>query len=138
MCLWSNNKEPKKAEEDIVAYKVLYRENGVFYAPFVEDMCSVKFIYKKGENIPAACSWFESEPVLIRGAYKIGNGWLHTYENEHEANYIKKILNSQWALQGKHFVVKMVIPKNCEYYISDNGEEYCSQCLIWDGEILID
>lgn len=36
---------------------------------------------------------------------------------------------------GEYVIVKMTIPKGCKYFISDDKEEYCSQCLSWDGEV---
>ena len=52
MCLYTLFEKPLKAEKDIVVYKVLYLENGQYYAPVVNDTKKINYVYTKGLNRP--------------------------------------------------------------------------------------
>lgn len=139
MCLYTSLEKPLKAEKDIVVYKVLYFENGQYYAPVVNDTKNINYVYTKGLNYPSEpFDKTNIEKCEFCDGFKVSCGWLHSYSYIKEAEYVKEEFNQEAKVyygRGKYVIVKMTIPKGCKYFISDDGEEYCSQCLSWDGEV---
>ena len=136
MCLISKTNVPLIAEEDIVVYKVLMRKNDKDYAPVVsEDGEQPHYIYKKGVN---KARLKEDVGYAWKNLYRIGKGFLHAYTTEDIA---EKNCNKWNAWLGKsnlsarvkfHFVVKMIIPKGTEYFISNYYHEICAKQLLWE------
>ena len=140
MCLYTSLEKPLKAEKDIVVYKVLYLENNEYYAPVVNDTKKIDYVYTKGLNYPYQPDNPGVEESLRYGRFKVTCGWLHSYSETKKAMYIMKEFNQEGKVyygEGEYVIVKMIIPKDCEYYISVDKEQYCSQCLSWDGEIFM-
>lgn len=140
MCLYTLFEKPLKAEKDIVVYKVLYLENGQYYAPVVNDTKKINYVYTKGLNRPyEPFDETSIEKSEFYGAFRVSWGWLHSYSDEKEANVAMEEFNKEAKVyvlgKGEYVIVKMIIPKDCEYFISDDRKEYCSQCLSWDGEV---
>ena len=137
MCLISKTNTPLIAEEDIVVYKILMHKNGKDYAPIVsEDGGLPHYIYRKGVN---KARLNEDVGYAWNNLYRIGKGFLHAYTTEDiaEKNCDKWnawIGRSYLCTKAKyHFVVKMIIPKGVEYFISnDYNHEICAKQLIWE------
>ena len=141
MCLTTNLTSPKKADEDKKVYKVLYRDHdGKYYAPVVIDTRNIRFIYEKGMNFPYV-AWRDEEYTGLEGERYISSGWLHAYNALHEAVRMMKKYNCEQKVVfgcGEYVIVEMTIPKESEYYVSEDMLECCSKVLEWDGNIFME
>lgn len=139
MCLYTSLEKPLKAKKDIVVYKVLYLENGNYYAPVVNDTKNIDYVYTKGLNHPSEpLDETSIEKSKLHDGFKVSWGWLHSYSIIKKAECTMEQFNNEGKVyygNGEYVIVKMTIPKGCKYFISDDKEEYCSQCLSWDGEV---
>lgn len=130
MCLYSKTNTPLIAEEDIVVYKVLMHRNGKDYAPVVSDTANLQsYIYKKGAN---KARLKEDISLTLDGrTYAIGQGFLHAYTTNEEAEKSKTRWNCCF-LTVSNFVVKMIVPKGTEYFVGIDEKDICAKQLIWE------
>ena len=131
MCLRTNQREPLIAENDIVCYKVL--------------LC-------QGDNTKLSSEAYQCTPRLIspfmRMEYKVGELYETTLSSDEFGNIkcgfhsfsplfndsmkncwqsIQETIDWTYFTEYNHAVVaSCIIPKGSSWYISDDGEEYCS------------
>lgn len=132
MCLHTTRPLPLIAEEDIKVYKVLCRHYTINNEEFFVGPYYTYYKYKKGYNYPVRADGEHYEPHASMIGYTIGKtrvvdaGWLHAYTNpDTPLNLYKHGL-------GTRIIAKMIVPKGATYYLSDDGEEICSDVLIWN------
>lgn len=141
MCLTTFQKNPSVAQEDIPVYKVLLHIDGKFYAP---NRYGVDYFqYEKGVNTPLPCESGKDngEHDIFSGKQEFTAGWLHSYRNSQDAIWLLNRIKISTIIpalpKGSSVVIiRMTIPKDCRYYQSDDTFDYCSKCLMWDGEII--
>ena len=85
----------KKAKKDIIVYKVIKEDNGMYKTP-----CQ-NFVVKIGETYTSKLNKHSS--VVEEG--------LHSFENFSDANF-----EAMCCIWHKHIVVKCIIPKGSKYY----------------------
>ena len=129
MCLLSDTDIPKIAQEDIVCYKVLIKVSGIkalFGKGYLTPWCDTKvrpkglFKAKGGKSILRNC--------FKPGTYDVGRGFIHTYTGLDGSRIPKNLI-------GGHRMFECIIPKGTEYFVSIDGEEYASDCIIFKREM---
>lgn len=129
MCLFTTDREPKIAQEDITVYKVMRVSKVGKYAygiPPYQDL----YTYRAGLNIPS----FKAEtpaPKEYQYWYSVGKGYLHAYADIMPAAIKAKKLNSQGYYSMS--VNEMRIPAGTPYYLGV-GHEIAAAALYWPVE----
>jgi hypothetical protein len=129
MCLFTADREPKIAQEDITVYKVMRVSKVDKYAygiPPYQDL----YTYRPGLNIPS----FKAEtpaPKESQYWYSVGKGYLHAYADIRPAVIKAEALNSHRYYSMS--VNKMHIPAGTAYYLG-NDHDIASEALYWNPE----
>lgn len=129
MCLVSDTDIPKIAQEDIMCYKALIKVSSIkalfgkgYATPWLETKVRPKGLFKaKGEK-----SIFRN--CFKPGTYDIGRGFIHTYTGLDGSKVPKNLV-------GDHRMFECIIPKGTEYFVSIDGEEYASDCIIFKRKV---
>ncbi len=129
MCLLSDTDIPKIAQEDIMCYKALIKVSSIkalfgkgYATPWLETKVRPKGLFKaKGEK-----SIFRN--CFKPGTYDIGRGFIHTYTGLDGSKVPKNLV-------GDHRMFECIIPKGTEYFVSIDGEEYASDCIIFKRKV---
>lgn len=126
MCLFTQDKEPKIAQEDITVYKVMRvsKGTGVTYGtpPYHN-----RYTYYPGLNVPT--SKVEALKESMHGYwYSVEEGYLHAYVDTKSAARKVEALKFQgfWPMS----IVEMYIPAGTKYYIGDDYD-IASEALYW-------
>lgn len=123
MCLYSLQNKAFISEEDITCYKVVRYRGGKYYAPFV--MRRIPCRYLKGRCLYSAhgepdIRLFGTPKWLDAPVYRVGNGFIHTYGNIHEAFQNSGV---------NKMVFECVIPKGTEYWKDMDTSELASKVI---------
>lgn len=123
MCLYTKQKEPFIAKEDISCYKILQEENEQWITPYMGY--SVKF----NKTLEAEkCE----EHKEIFGYYEISKGYFHVCTSKKSAQCIANNIKIGYSHAKKKCPklvgFKAIIPKGSEYYIAN--DTICSNKLI--------
>lgn len=118
MCLYTRWKKPKKAEKDIIVYKILNKDCASPYRGFKynlgvkydTDMESFKGMFTSGLYIESGFHAFTSKRALLK-------------------SFLKKEFKSAKAF-------KCIIPKGSSYYISSCKKEIVSDSTIIKRRLL--
>lgn len=124
MCLFTEQKEPKIADKDIIVYKVGKITNKQFISPYQY------YSYTKNE--------LQREIKIHSEITHIINGYYYRVVDEGYHAYLtfRRALNSFYLI-GKH-IGKFIIPKGSKYYIGDDGDgDIVSSQIIYKGKINI-
>lgn len=117
MCLYSW-KTKKKAENDIVCYKILkYDNNGILSSPLQDS-----FKWELGKE-------YRAERATFSFFGDISKGYFHSYISEMTAF---NAMHSSLGCFKKSRIFKCIIPKGTYFYEgihSDGREGYASKCL---------
>ncbi len=116
MCLYSKTTDSQTADRDITCYKLVYPENmdHKFRSQFQE------FPYELGRTY---------QEIYFRKV----NLTRHVYEGFHSYRTIKEAVSHSCL---NMVMIKCVIPKGSRYYVSDDGDQYCSdkiRVVAWRG-----
>lgn len=125
MCLYTTQKKPMIAVNDIVCYKICLKlkEENIFVAPYVQ-----KYIYRIGELHTEPDFQCEAESVWTYGptAYNKVDKGFHSFVNKYDAmRFIFEF--------SDRIIFKCIIPKGSRYYhgeYNSNGDSYCSDSII--------
>lgn len=148
MCLFTNNKEPKIAEEDIVCYKILILEEFLgesrLLTPFRSEAV-LKIIHpteRSLEEIIKEIHQKASEKVLMAKenhsawySFKVDSGAIHTYQTEIVAFTVAEcefVRNRN--VKVAPIILKCVIPKGTPYWEGVDGrlrKSYASHKIIY-------
>lgn len=121
MCLISSRHESVRAAGDITCYKLVYPANmdNKFRSQFQE------FKYELGRTYQE--TYFRKVNIT-----------RHVYEGFHSYRTIKEAVSH--ACPGM-VMIKCVIPKDSWYYVSEEGDQYCSDTIrvvawrgVWRGK----
>lgn len=120
MCLYTENREPFLAKEDIICYKILRRTRfpSIYKTPVMETLV-IKFPYiksvLKAEGIQKVIRMPCPEDI-----FEVSEGFIHTYK------YMESALS--WIKCRGYVVFVCTIPKGTRYYECDNM--YASEKII--------
>lgn len=123
MCLYTKNREPFLAKEDIVCYKVLIKTKipCVYKTPVTRTRFTKFPLIKK--NFKAEGDRKVVKIPLSVGIYfEISIGFIHTHKN---VESIKCWINSMLVCGDNYVIFKCIIPKGTYYY--ENETEYASE-----------
>lgn len=123
MCLYTENREPFLAKEDIVCYKVLIETNipCVYKTPVMRTRL-IKFPLIKKNFKAEGDRKVVKIPLSVRVCFEISIGFIHTYKN---VESIKRWINSILVCGDNYVIFKCIIPKGTYYY--ENETEYASE-----------
>lgn len=128
MCLYTYDREPSIAKEDIICYKVLVKTKipFVYKTPIIgEELIKIPFLRK---SFKAIGYWgIMGFPTSYGVVYEVSSGFIHTYADIEEA--ISR-LDYIIECKGNSIVFKCVIPKGTKYFKSDSSSEYASEEII--------
>ena len=110
MCLYTNNKYPHIAEEDIVVYKILDEDLRSPYQDFQYEL-NKEYINE------------DEKGVSDYSPFAIGSGYFHAFMDEENAKGCIKSAIIWKKVKLKLF--KAIIPKGSQYYISVYKEQIC-------------
>lgn len=114
MCLYTLDKTPKVAEQDITCYKVLVRlDDGKLLSPFICTRVSI------GEAIKA--KYPNDMPVKAIYSYRVGGEGVHAYSK----NEIPK-----WKIFANRVVAEATIPAGTEYWTDEFNNEIAARQMI--------
>lgn len=125
MCLYTNNRKPLTAEEDIICYKILVKTKNpfVYKTPIIRTkVIKIPFFKRtfkaKGDR---RILFVALSNYIGTGLYEVSEGFIHTYKEiksaKHQINYK--------LYEDKCVIFKCIIPKGTCYYESNN--EYASE-----------
>lgn len=125
MCLYTNNIEPKIAEEDIPCYKELVCSGKRYITPFMQlpvfrsnsNRISGKRVVAKPRR---KVNWFSCRYTGCR--YGIDKGAIHVYS---KYNGDRCVINSE--------VFEAYIPKGTKYWVSVDGTQYAAKKIVLTG-----
>ena len=126
MCLYSKNKTPLVAEEDIHVWKVVTES---YKGPYMG-----RYKYKKGLNRTRKA---EDPTKLFGGVWTYGKGWLHACTDLDSAYLLAMNFSDMWLYQRQWdakitlYIIEMVIPKGSKYVKDNSGLHYCANKLEW-------
>lgn len=134
MCLYSKNKEPFIAKEDIVCYKILVKTKipCVYKTPIIRTkVIKIPFFKKlfKAEGSQRVIFSFLSS---VAGMYEVSGGFIHTYK---EIEHAKFYVNGEWFYEDECVIFKCIIPKGTHYYESET--EYASEGIKILGKVKV-
>lgn len=120
MCLITDQREPLIAENDIICYKFLKRNDKKSYSSVYRSM--IWYFDKIATSIVIA--------EYNRRIYRhVVNSGLHAFLNPYETLY-----SFDGVTPRKDFWhLKMIIPKGSKYYISEYGTEIAANQMIMVG-----
>lgn len=125
MCLVSDTDIPKIAQEDIVYYKVLIKVSNIkalfgkgYATPWYETKVKPKGLFKAKGGKSILKNYFNP------GTYDVGRGFIHTYTGLDGSRIPKNLIEG-------YRIFECIIPKGTEYFVSTDGEEYASDCIIF-------
>lgn len=126
MCLFTKQKEPLIAQEDIKCFKILREESGQWITPYRDY--PIKF------NIELTSEDNEKDTLLkVFGFYQVDKGYFHSCNSKESAiKYMQDIKITYTRRKYKCpplTAFKAIIPKGSKYYIGA-GEDLCSNKLI--------
>lgn len=126
MCLISKWRFPRKAEKDIVCYKVLRAlkypagpEKIQFFTPFVGDIIDIHKPIIATSNVKPIKKWWDR----IISPHTKTYGYIHTYSTKRDARGCADALGFNCR------IFKCIIPKGTEYHIGRGGD-YCSKMIV--------
>lgn len=122
MCLYTKNREPFLAKEDIVCYKVLIKTKipCVYKTPVTRTRFTKFPLIKKNFKAEGDRRVVEI-PLSVGVCFEISVGFIHTYK---DIEYTKHCVN--YSLCRDNYVIfKCIIPKGTYYYESET--EYASE-----------
>ena len=134
MCLYvKENKKPFIANEDIVCYKVVYKNAGQYRSPY---RCT---LYKLNTTMNDSVRITKQKATYTfngKSIWSISAGGFHVYSTLNEAKtHINKeyeISKAKGITELYNFVIlKCIIPKDTKYYIGtfSGMKSYCSKSL---------
>ena len=111
MCLQTTWEKPKKAEKDIIVYKIVELTNRGIKAPYNDFIYEPYKLYKTKMKLTDDFCPFDTIAQIARDncnekLYNIGQGF-------HSAKYKKRL---GWVDERTQFIVKCIIPKGSLYY----------------------
>lgn len=116
MCLISKWNFPKKAEIDIVCYKVLMKKYDQYYAPYVYNEVDITKPYNaEGKSFSFNYSKRREKSV----------GYIHTVNTIASTRYM---INN---VDRRTVVFECIIPKGTKYHCSKFDDGYCSKQIIF-------
>lgn len=125
MCLYTEQKEAKIAQDDIIACKVLLvYPDGSLHSPYQRSNdWKLDELYINSESIEVKEYW---------GYLEYGKGFYHSYQNELACkdlvNYFeRKIDRIKYDYEVR--IYKVIIPKGTEYFIGQRSD-ICSRAII--------
>lgn len=125
MCLVSKSNEPLIAVHDIHCYKALTNINNEFFSPFQHSRYFLNAVNYASLHTPNYA--FIEHPIGGK-YYYIEEGFLHCFTdegilslNDNDYNFLSPFFNLS--------LFECYIPKGSKYFISENGEEICSNKL---------
>jgi hypothetical protein len=122
MRLYSTNKDPYIAEDDIMCYKILFTDNNELRSPYQFFKFERKIRYDNSD-----------EPRISKtedNKYEISFGYFHAYSNVNTAISRCLAIDNDMscnALLPKVFIA--IIPKGSKYYKGED-EDICSDSII--------
>ena len=131
MCLFTQDKEPKIAQENITVYKVM-RVSKVGDVTYGTPPYHNRYTYSPGLNVPTRkierLKEGRAGGYEFSHWYSVEEGYLHAYVDSQSAfrkvNSLK--LQGFWPMS----VVEMYIPAGTKYYIGDDYD-IASEALYW-------
>ena len=123
MCLVTNNSKPKIATKDIMVYKVLKCQDYEDYlTPWQNRTIKLDSTFIADG---------EKEIIPVNNNFEIEGGFIHAYINKEKAIDIAASFSSMDVYQShrRYVVVKCIVLKGTEYFISKDGYEICSTVL---------
>lgn len=141
MCLYiKENKKPCIANEDIVCYKVVYKNAGQYRSPY---RCT---LYKLNTTMNDSVRITKQKTQYYNGetTWSISAGGFHVYPtlNDAKTHIIKQyeVSKAKGITELYNFVIlKCIIPKDTKYYIGTfiGMKSYCSKSLKITDEIML-
>ena len=123
MCLYTNNREPLIAKEDITCYKILHRTMfpNIYRTPIMRTQV-IKFPCIKSilraEGIQKVIRVPICSPVDV---FEVSEGFIHTYKYMESALcWIKSESALYWIKSRDYVVFACTIPKGTRYYEDNN------------------
>lgn len=118
MCLYTKCKKPKKAEKNIIVYKVLYKNGTSPYRGFCYNLKNT----------------YETNMRIVKSLFSNG---LYVHEGFH-AFLSKKISRKSdlFKYRTGTKIFKCIIPKYGEYYISSDNTKIVSDSIIIKRRLL--
>lgn len=129
MCLFTKDKEPKIAQEDITVYKVM-RVSTVGGAVHGAPPFRYEYTYYPGLNVPLLKVETPKESRSFDRWCSVGEGYLHAYTDIKAATMAVKLQQIQGFPMT---VVKMYIPAGTPYYLGVNCD-IAAAALYWPVE----
>lgn len=120
MCLFSSQKTPLIANEDILCYKILIPVDGNFVTPYRDFIFNINKIIQ------------DKEEECIReifGMTEVTSGFFHSFITKERVLEEIKILQRKLPTGTKLKVFKAIIPKGYSYYVGQRSD-MCSKALI--------
>jgi hypothetical protein len=122
MCLYSTNKDPYIAEDDIMCYKILFTDRNELRSPYQYFKFERKIKYDNSD-----------EPEILKTGdkeYKISAGYFHAYSDLDIAIlYHSRMYHNMLYASLLPTIFTALIPKGSKYYIGDN-KDICSDSII--------
>lgn len=126
MCLYTNEKEPRVAQEDINVYKVLLiLKDGSLKSPYHQSFGNWNFnelyINSQSEDISQIFELME-----------IGPGFFHSYLTEEACNEMVGKIRRQidrYKSSQKVKIFRAIIPKGTSFYVGQRSD-ICSKAII--------
>ena len=146
MCLYTNQKVAKVAEQDIVCYKILYKGNNSYQTPFqftlVPSKCFIRGeLYTPAEEgeakpNPHGCETWQS-------TYLVEEGFIHTCKDiDYGMSFLKWFKGRQPSpsMEDNCRIYRCIIPKGTEYFEGHDGdgESYASKAIKFIKEVDIE
>lgn len=127
-------RHPAVAERDIECYKVVLRPRGMRRGKYLSWFRD--FEYRLGEKYREPK--FEAAAILDPdfGEGNINNGF-HSYTNENFAHcFLRGAVAAVASMVRGAVIVRCVIPAGARYYVSALRDQYCSDTLRIDAQLV--
>lgn len=120
MCLYSEQKVPMVARENIVCYKILIPVNGKLVTPYRDFIFNTNVVTKD-----------EAEEHIgeIFGKTEVSSGYFHSFTTKERVLEEIKVIQRKAPKGTTIKVFKVIIPEGTLYYVGQR-DDICSKALI--------
>ena len=120
MCLYISNKKPLVAKKDIVVYKYVKEQNGIYVTPYQNYPIQTNKVLSashKGEDIVDT----------TYHKYSIRGGAIHAYTSSNDSDWVEG-----------NTCLKAIIKKGTEFWVQDDFKQVAARSLYITDEVVTD